>query len=40
MDVLFIVTAIITAVGVALAFMLRSGPAPKAPGDAAPVEVG
>jgi EmrB/QacA subfamily drug resistance transporter len=30
MDVLFIVTAFITAIGVALAFMLRSGPAPKA----------
>ena len=40
MDVLFIVTAIITAVGVVLAFMLRSGPAPTAPGEAAPVEVG
>src|SRR5215212_1898889 len=40
MDVLFIVTAIITAVGVVLAFMLRSGPAPKAPGEAAHVEVG
>ena len=40
MDGLFIVTAIITAVGVALAFMLRSGPAPKAPAEAAHVEVG
>ncbi|MDT7581292.1 MAG: hypothetical protein QOK35_2556, partial [Pseudonocardiales bacterium] len=40
MDVLFVVTAIITVVGVALAFLLRSGPAPKAPGEAAPVEVG
>jgi hypothetical protein len=40
MDALFIVTAVITVVGVALAFMLRSGPAPKAPGEAAHVEVG
>ena len=40
MDTLFIVTAVITVVGVALAFMLRSGPARKAPGEAAHVEVG
>jgi MFS family permease len=40
MDVLFIITAIITVFGVALAFMLRSGPAPKAPGEAVHVEAG
>jgi hypothetical protein len=40
MDALFIVTAVITVVGVALACMLRSGPARKAPGEAAHVEVG
>ena len=40
MDTLFIVTAVITVVGVALACMLRSGPARKAPGEAAHVEVG
>jgi EmrB/QacA subfamily drug resistance transporter len=40
MDGLFIVTAIITAVGVGLALMLRSGPVPKAPGEAGHVEVG
>ena len=40
MDALFIVTAVVTAVGVLLASLLRSGPAPKAPGEAAPVEVG
>ena len=34
MDGLFIVTAVITAVGIGLAFLLRSGPAPKAPGGA------
>ena len=39
MDGLFIVTAVITAVGIGLAFLLRSGPAPKAPGGAAPVEM-
>ena len=32
--------AVITAVGVGLAFFLRSGPAPKAPGEAAHVDVG
>ena len=31
MDGLFMVTAVITAVGIGLAFLLRSGPAPKAP---------
>ena len=40
MDDLFIITAIITVFGVALAFMLRSGPAPKAPGEAVHVEAG
>jgi uncharacterized membrane protein affecting hemolysin expression len=40
MDSLFIVTAIITAVGVALAFLLRSGPVRKPQGEAAHVEVG
>jgi acyl-CoA synthetase (AMP-forming)/AMP-acid ligase II len=41
MDVLFIITAIITGVGVVLAFFLRSGPVKKAPGEAAhAVEVG
>ena len=40
MHSLFIVTAIITAAGVALAFMLRSGPVRKPPGEAAHVEVG
>jgi EmrB/QacA subfamily drug resistance transporter len=40
MDGLFILTAIITAVGVALAFMLRSGPVKKAPGEAVHVEAG
>jgi EmrB/QacA subfamily drug resistance transporter len=39
MDGLFIVTAVITAVGIGLALLLRSGPAPKAPGGAAPVEL-
>ncbi len=39
MDGLFMVTAVITAVGIGLAFLLRSGPAPKAPGGAAPVEM-
>ena len=39
MDGLFMVTAMITAVGIGLAFLLRSGPAPKAPGGAAPVEM-
>jgi MFS family permease len=36
MDGLFIVTAVITVAGVALALMLRSGPAPKAPPGPAP----
>ena len=40
MDQLFIVTAITTVVGVALALMLRSGPVPKAPGEAVHVEAG
>jgi hypothetical protein len=41
MDVLFIITAIITVIGVVLAFFLRSGPVKKAPGEAAhAVEVG
>jgi len=40
MDSLFIVTAIITAVGVALACLLRSGPVRKPQGEAAHVEVG
>jgi EmrB/QacA subfamily drug resistance transporter len=40
MDTLFIVTAIITVVGVALAFMLRSGPVKQAPGQAVHVEAG
>jgi hypothetical protein len=41
MDVLFIITAVITAVGVVLAFFLRSGPVKKAPGEPAhAVEVG
>ena len=39
MDGLFMVTAVITAVGIGLAFLLRSGPAPKAPGGAGPVEM-
>ena len=39
MDGLFIVTAVITAVGIGLAFPLRPGPAPKAPGGAAAVEM-
>ena len=39
MDGLFIVTAVITAVGIGLALLLRSGPAPKAPGGSAPVEM-
>ena len=34
MDGLYMVTAVITAVGIGLAFLLRSGPAPKAPGGA------
>jgi EmrB/QacA subfamily drug resistance transporter len=40
MDVLLYITAIITAIGIGLAFMLRSGPAPKPPGEAAHVDVG
>jgi EmrB/QacA subfamily drug resistance transporter len=40
MDGLFIVTAVITAVGVGLALMLRSGPVKKPPGEAVHVEVG
>jgi len=39
MDQLYIVTAVITAVGIGLALLLRSGPAPKAEGGAAPVEM-
>jgi len=39
MDQLYIVTAVITAVGIGLALLLRSGPAPKAEGGAAPVEL-
>jgi EmrB/QacA subfamily drug resistance transporter len=41
MDKLFILTAIITVIGVALAFLLRSGPVKKAPGEPGhAVEVG
>jgi EmrB/QacA subfamily drug resistance transporter len=41
MDGLFIITALITAVGVGLALLLRSGPVKKAPGEAGhAVEVG
>jgi hypothetical protein len=40
MDALFIVTAVITVAGVALALLLRSGPAKKAPGEAVHVEAG
>ena len=40
MDALFIVTAVITVVGVALAFLLRSGPVRKPPGEAVHVEAG
>ena len=39
MDGLYIVTAVITTVGVGLALLLRSGPAPKAKGPAVHVEV-
>ena len=34
------VTAVITTVGVGLAFLLRSGPAPKAAGEGVHVDVG
>jgi len=40
MDGLYMVTAAITAVGVGLAFFLRSGPAPKASGEGVHVDVG
>jgi MFS family permease len=40
MDQLFIVTAMTTVVGIALALMLRSGPAPKPPGEAVHIEAG
>jgi len=40
MDTLFIITAVITVVGVTLALLLRSGPAPQAKGEAAHVDVG
>jgi len=40
MDTLFIITAVITVVGVALALLLRSGPVPQAKGGAAHVDVG
>ena len=40
MDKLFVITAVITVIGIALALLLRSGPAPKAPAGAAHVEAG
>jgi EmrB/QacA subfamily drug resistance transporter len=40
MDALFIVTAVITVAGVALALLLRSGPARQAPSEAVHVEAG
>jgi hypothetical protein len=40
MDGLFIVTAVITVVGIGLAFLLRSGPLPKASGEGVHVDVG
>ena len=40
MDGLFMVTAVITAVGIGLAFLLRSGPAPKASGEGVHVDAG
>ena len=40
MDGLYMVTAVITTVGVGLAFFLRSGPAPKASGEGVHVDVG
>jgi hypothetical protein len=40
MDGLFMVTAVITTVGIGLAFLLRSGPAPKASGEGVHVDVG
>jgi hypothetical protein len=40
MDGLFVVTAMITAVGVGLALLVRSGPVKKTEGPQADVEVG